>query len=385
MTTVGSTRRHRLSIWGSIAALLVTIGACRSESGGDSHDESLKLGLPAEDYCVGSSTTSICDWVAPREVLVLDDASALILDRQSDLSLLRRGDTTVRVGRTGDGPGEFRFIADVAMSDSGDILAFDVRHFRIEQFKRSGKFVRSIAVIPDASLSDLRMSKSALIFLRIDGADSINADVSARVSWLSVANGMPSREYTVKANAQTRKGTDLRPLPRPFAPAVIWDADASGNIAIGFGADPTVRMYDSTSRQMGTIVMNWRPQSISRAEHDSVADALRNPGGRPSPSSAYNAQAEAAIEQMPRLHPLADKLLLGADGMIWIRHAGSVRDSTVWTRFTPDGRRSAELRIASGTRLMGAVKDSVDLLNFDETGRGHLIRRGVGVQSGAYD
>ncbi len=297
----------------------------------------------------------------------------LVLDAEHDLLVFdRSGGFTQRLGRRGDGPGEFRAIASIAPRREGGVITFDARHFRIDTFDDTLASVSSRTVVPSIELSAMKVNGTALAMLHIGDADSIGAPADAFVLWVDAATGDTAPPIRFRARSERPRGSDLQPIPKPFEARLLWDVSDAKDVVVGFSDTDTLHVLDSTGTLVSTLSRPWTPARISRREMDSVRDALLNPGGRPSASPSYRAQVEQLLDGLPREHPRLADVRFSSTRDIWVRRAGRFADSVRWDRFAYTGAYEGTLHLSVRDRLLRVRGDTVFLLVTDTSGVPYL-------------
>lgn len=320
--------------------------------------------------CAQSDADADCQWRSVREVTWTESGLIAVLDGPRDIRLFSNsGEPRGALGGSGDGPGEFRFVADMRASHEPAFYALDVRHFRVEVFDTARRVTASIPVPIRPLASGIKLSGKSSAYLEVDPGDSLGAIVPAHISFVSFDSTQAERRVAFTSRAQRRKSSEFQAIPRPFAPELLWDVNATGEAVVGYGDSEELVVYDTLGRPRTTIRGRWPAVRLSSLQRDSAAARLMNPGGRPSASTAYTERTKQLIAQLPEFLPRIQEVRLTSDGAVWLRRNASGAKLMVWEWFDRSGQRVGALPLDAGVRLVGADHDRVALAVSDSTGR----------------
>lgn len=281
-------------------------------------------------------------------------------------------------GGEGDGPGEFRRIAALAVGPGDSALVWDGQARRVSVFGPDGAFVRSFA---------LRAGETRFPTL-VDTFE--DGDILARVG---VLVSEPLQDFEtfgtdILWQVFTRDGEAADSIGEfPSSRAVIRTMDSGGfafytipylpqgRVAVGgarvFEGDGSrfeIRVRDSGGSIRRILRRSHQPVTVTRELLDREFEAqyadLENVG--------FKEAGREAFEAMPEGHPIPafDALLATPDGTLWVRgtaltgdatHTWSIFDPTgVWVRdvTTPEGLAPYE---AGANWLLGRLRDELDV------------------------
>lgn len=351
------------------AALL--LAACHA---GDM-DPSWKLelrGVPLRSICTTPNDSKPCPLQNVRAVIPASAGKTLILQGPTDLILLDSTGHSTRVGRAGDGPGEFRFIASIDVDERGTISTFDVRRFALSRFDDRGAYIMEERIAPSEALADAAVVGRRLLYVDIPGA-GLGDSVDAVVTWRDSTGGAARRPLHFRTAAIRQKGSDLVPLPVPLTSKLTWSSNSRGEVALTNGRHYDIAWFDSTGTARPRVARRVPPVPITQEERDSTMRRLLQPGGRPSRAGSYSDQAKDAQRRMPSTHPAIVALRLSSSGELWVQRGGVVQDSVLWDRFEPSGSYGGTLALARGVQLLWAHADTVVLVQ-NSRAHGDVIR-----------
>ncbi len=331
-----------------------------------------------------------------RQIAVLDGGAIAVIngDQNEVLVFARDGSLLHRLGRAGDGPGEFKGPASLVTLPGDSLGVYDSRHKRLSVFGSGGVLARevSLAPVPEGSSYEylFALPDGDLVLFTQGGIGHVQQQGASRVE----------TESLVLAADGARRGT-LGPFPggevfvgeyggrRLAGPvlfgALTWAAPFGGGLAVGTAEAPEVRVYDP--RGALDRVVRWpdRERAVTEARVDdfiSAAEAAAPPeeagGARQVFSSIPRSEEEPAYEG----------LLASPGGDLWV---GSYRGPEVavlgapspagtWRVFDPDGQLTASVATPEGFEPLSVTKDEVLGVFVDDLGvesvRGYRIVKG---------
>lgn len=266
-----------------------------------------------------------------------------------------RGKLIRSVGRTGDGPGEFRGTRELCLLRGDSLLVIEYLNGRISLWDSAGNHLQSYprpGFVPlQGCDADGRIVVRGARFV----GQASQEDVRMAAYRLTRADGSDSRELG-------RFPSTRYAGPFLFEPALVPRDSAL------LVADPTsgeMRFYDFSGRLTLIVRFDWRREPISDAEWtERVAKVIAvNPDG------TRNAQVSARIAaQRPRTRPAFGRVIVDDVPRIWVADA---EDRNVWRVFTWNGEYLGRLVTPTGT-LVGASRDEVVLLVRDSDGMASL-------------
>ncbi len=371
----------RYSIGAAIAVAVCTSACDTSGRAGisqaelESRERPLRLGdSVAFALCRSADADSTCSWRHVDDVIQLSDGEFLVLNSQSEIFRFSRdGSSLGRFSRSGDGPGELRWIRTIAPIEGGGVTAFDLRNFRISRFDLALALQSTVPVVPSKSWQDIRATGAAVAFLSVGDAPEVGARTVGTVSWIDAESGAVTEAFQFPAVADRLEGTDLRPLPVPFAPRLLWAVSASRTVLLGYGNDSSVRVFDQSGAIVAEVSLHWSGTKLTPLEIDSVRNQLMRPGGRTSAAFGYADRIADLMAALPESHPRFSDLRLSSTGELWIRKSGSENGNARWYLFQQDGHPIGALDLPTSDRLVRVLGDTVVLVRTDDDGRPYVV------------
>lgn len=217
-------------------------------------------------------------------------------------------------------------------------------------------------------MSDIKVFPERVAFLVVESGDSLAAKVGGSIVVHNIGGAAQSRSIRITTRAQRVKRTEFLPIPKPFAPKILWDINRQGDIAIGYGDDEEITIHHADGSEKTRIHMFWQAAAVLQLELDSVEGAITKPGGRPSTAPGYEARAAELLKQLPARHALSDELILLDGGELLVHRAGTSNGMARWEMFAPSGNHIGSLALARTDRLAYVLADTVGVLHESSDG-----------------
>ncbi len=324
--------------------------------------------LPGEDsaiqisrgdmYTIGSVEGP--DWQSLGEVTAVDfdaEGNLYILDRQAHqvLVISPQGELVRRIGREGQGPGEFVMPSAMAVLDDGSVTVYDMARRNYSFLQPDGTFIRSVPtdMMADAGIPAGRTRASGgTVFtefrgLDIDtgnpGEDPKNGDKILVRSLTSAGWNNTRAEMMnpgIRAEFMSRPGEQSISMGGgpAFMPNIDWDVLPSGAVA-WIDSDRWSVKVSSAPGQIREFTRPFQPRATSaRDQRDEQARrlaALEETGeGAPMMVEDVNGQRTvtrdtAAGRRMindltyAETVPVLAELFVDHQGRIWVRRNGA--------------------------------------------------------------
>jgi hypothetical protein len=336
------------------------------------------------------------------------DGSSSIFVVQRIQRLLRVFDSTGRfvrtIGRSGDGPGEFKTITELGWL--GDTLwVSDMVNRRVTFFRPNGRVLGTMAepteVVIDSS------SRSLIGLLR--GGTAV-VSIAPLVAEPGDDNRSVNVGRPIRMELQTRQGKSIRPLATYHSSRDVAQLRFAGTALGGaalpqpFGDNPLVRLApngsevvvlerktatagdsatfqltrtDASGRQQSVLRFSYLPERVRRTHVDSVLRqygtslllSAQKRGSRISEATFRDAARKAII--VPQYFPPVADFMVGADGTLWLQR-NPRRD--LWMIVDRDGRIAGEVQVPPGVQLRYARGEQVWAVAYDEDDVPTLVR-----------
>jgi hypothetical protein len=292
-----------------------------------------------------------------------------------------------RLGREGEGPGEFRDLTALLPGVGDTLVVYDVRLGRLTTFDGAGDLVGTREMHPPSRVVDLKplaidadgqvlsVFGDARFFAssgtRRDTTPLLLIDPASRADTLGY---WPNAEWSFSAT----EGGAMR-LPVGFGRA-LYASGRAGRAVLGSSDVLDVVLLDMA----GDTLMRIRQTAPNRSVSSDDVERWRSQRLDALPEGLAQT-ARQAVREAPYhpTYPAFEGLLLDADGRIWIGHTPPWSSPTkAWTVFGPDGEpawsvtlpASAEVLDARATRVVTLDRDEVDVeivrvLELDDGGR----------------
>ena len=278
-----------------------------------------------------------------RGIARLSDGSIAVADRfAAEVRVYDRQGRHLRsMGRSGEGPGEFRDPYRLWVTSGDTLWAGDYRPWRYNVFTAEGELVRQVNLKPAYP----NPSRGGGV---LDNEFTINAierwgrkpDFSERLSLLAEIHD-PSGNLTdgpIKMLGP-RQGT-IRGGPSTLRTSELFgsgpDIDALGStIALVHGARPEVLLLDQKLGVKMIIRYDDPGQNVTDAHVRAWRDNRRERRG-----DAWNEYDDAAISPdrpVADMFPYISTVKIGRDGRIWVKRSNLPSEERGWLAFGADG------------------------------------------------
>ena len=246
----------------------------------------------------------------------LDDSTLALIDGDArQIVVASRSGTLRRIGRAGDGPGEFRFPASL-LSERGTLLVADIGTRRVSRFDAQQQFVGS-APTPGPVLQLLGTKGDRVQLAWLDFAATEGGPV---VGELDFATGKSARRFAVfERDSALGVRTEAMQGPTPFV------AVAGGPGGLVIAASPQtyrVTAFDTAGRATRHFGRSLRPVHRTEAEIEAViaegGSRVRRmaaaEGGQSDPTEALR----RSLRKQPKPHFFMNAVALDARGRLWV-------------------------------------------------------------------
>lgn len=250
--------------------------------------------MPEQVWQIGTPTVRIGSLDGSEEfafgrisdVAVAVDGRVYVLDFQARTVRVFSADGAFlfRIGRAGEGPGEFSWPDALAFTPDGSLAVRDVRLFRITLFSADGAYLRDFRIqrpYPQMAggenfwiLEDGTFMDRLSVTLAVASTDSLAltryASDGAPEDTLLVAE-----TRSVIATVLRGDGAAIGGVPIPFSPRPVLAVAPDGRIARGFGREYRIEVLDRSGRVARIVTRSVDRVAVTAPERDSVLGAMR--------------------------------------------------------------------------------------------------------------
>lgn len=280
--------------------------------------EELSIGVAdgAEEYMLGD----VADLVLAR------DGSIYVLDRQ--VPAVRHYDAQGKflrtIGRSGQGPGEFRSASGLALTKDGRLLLWDTGNWRINVYSANGD------VLPQWTTPSGTTGTSSATFSRALLVDTSGVVITRKsifnsrdpwnrpTVWLryrpdgtfidTLHPPTASRQIPALTASAGRVSVSN---PVPFAPSRIVVMSPHGYLVAGL-PDRYAFEIHQPGRQVISVRRDVRPERVSRAEKTEARAEVEARMRQTDPAWSWNGP------DIPDTKPFYAGIQVGIDGRIWV-------------------------------------------------------------------
>ncbi len=278
-------------------------------------------------------------------------------------------------GRRGEGPREFRTLAGLwRMNDSVLMVA--------DPGKSQLTFITNELQYADRAQLDVGSQARwpAVIGVAASSVIAINGQ-AFEAGQLGVGVVRPPFEFLRYSHTGTLRDTLLTVpgraffVPAPRSPArtqaipfgrTVLHAVGVGVLATVDTDNATIHYLDFTSGDTQSVALPLTRTNVSRAHIDEYKRQRRA-----SATSPIQQRLVAELDQIPfpRMFPIADQMLVGQDGKVWIREFTLSNDGLAqWVAVSADRRAVCSVRVPANLRLLDATGDRVLAVGVDVDG-----------------
>lgn len=322
---------------------------------------------------------------------LLSQVAAPTLRSDGSLVLANRGTQHVRVfdpdgtlvwqaGGEGEGPGEFRSLSWIGVLPGDSVLAWDFQSRRVTVLGPDGGPARTYAPAPAegaAAAGPLAILEGGRVLagggVRFSGAEGQGTEVV----WPEAAYYRADLEGTIEdsvMSVHTREMIVMRDegsigiMPPPVARTGFVDARGDWIVS---GSSQAVDL--EVRRADGTVVRRVRltvpPEVPTDGDRERALDAQLGPDA--DPEARRTRMRQVADVPLPDRFPVADDVVVEADGTIWLRvwRAPWAADEPArWRVFDPSGTYLGIVPMPPGFALSSVIGDRMVGVHTDDLG-----------------
>jgi len=379
--------------------LLITACATPDETTADPFDTAelprFDLAEVVEIGRHGDATAPLLHRVTDAEFLGIDEF-AVASDEGEILVFGIAGELRRKMGRQGEGPGEFRFIQDIVRLDDNGILAWDPAQDRVTAFTPDGRL--DFTCTPTWALS--KQAGVGFVGAFTEGSFVLE-DRSVRPSDQNTPSGL--RSDTIPYLLFDRSGTLVRTLgelvrhPRYFdansgyqrflfAPSVV-SGIVGDELYVSETDSIIVQRFDSAGVARGTLRLErsprpvtepdieagWRERAaqIAMAQQQMLAQTAATLGEEAAAATAERIEQAVARDREKvepgEFLPAYKSIVVASDGSVWLEeYMHPSEDITRWFLMNDDFLPVGWIELPPNDRLLAAGSSRLIVLRRDE-------------------
>jgi hypothetical protein len=282
--------------------------------------------------------------VAQDGRVVLAGMSAQIVETDSAGRFLRK------IGRGGNGPGEYRWVIAGSFDKDGRLRIYDTGTSRITTYHTDGRLANTKSVPrPSHAMSGAVMRNGELYVSTMPsaeaGRDSVDLQVmrfdEKRDEFISIAKRR-SQSWTIP-------GSDAMRIPNFFAVPDVWDVDEHGRVVWNRGSGYDIIRFNERGRAITHLHVNI--ERVATTKLDVERERVRRTGKGPLPPG-FADQLEEAGRNASEFFPAIDQVVAANNNALWVRRFASAwADSASWDLWKDD-RPHATVHLPRNARIL---------------------------------
>lgn len=290
-----------------------------------------------------------------------------------------------RVGRAGEGPGEFQTPFWVGALPGDSIAAWDAGLLRLSLFTPAGQFVRSVS--PRAALGVFPLVVGRLDegrFVLVTGSGTGVLDLTGKsvqrdsVTILVLEPGgevhdtigrFPGTEQI--ALGSPREGFLMRPLP--FGKSTVA-AVQGGRVFVGTGDRYELAAYEPKRGLRALLRAERDPVPVTEGDIEGYRRELLTIGGEGDAQAKRQQDRLLAAAPYPEKMPAFTRIVPDTEGNLWVQdpQKPGMRSGTLWTVFSPAGQARGTVRLPDRLNVQQIGADWVLGIRLDGDNVEHL-------------
>ena len=360
-----------------VAAVLISV-ACSDHgtdsSSSESYDRPWATSHPVEGTLQATSGDDVeLSWVTDLDVD--SEGRIYVGDGMADAIVVLDPDLAYRrnIGRSGDGPGEFRYIASVQVLAGDSVLVCDSELRRITVFDPTGDDVRILT---------LRDSPATPYWAKGMPRDSGHLVLFSPTYYASGSDSRKPRNNVLRRIVDSPNLADSDSLfAFPAEEALVWraqDGRGSGAVQVGdhpFGSVPFVAVAGeshvayATSLALQVTIIDLEAGVRSSFSYETTPIEVTRRQLNAAKEGVSRRLRTALDEGAPYTWPPVVGLVVDDRDQIWMGVRTGGGRSVEWAAFTRDGSHVASillpsaftLYVARDDRMVGVAEDELDI------------------------
>ncbi len=282
------------------------------------------------------------------------------------------GDLVRRVGRQGEGPGEFGTITSLHVQGDGSFLTYDDRLARLTGFDQSGEVLSTRRMTDPNPISDLiplLVSPTGTV-LAINGDNRVFGRNGERQDSTPLLQFSPQSSEPDTLSVWPTKtwrflsvGPGTSRTQVPFSPDLL-SAGRGPWAALATTHDPVITELDGH----GTIrrSIRWEEEGRAVSGRDFEQWQEERLSAYPDAIPEGTRQQMVDLEPYPT-HPVIEGIFLDAEGAVWIAPSSlSSGSNRKWIRVTAEGKPEGAIALPLSAEILDAANGRMAVLDKDE-------------------
>jgi hypothetical protein len=290
------------------------------------------------------------------DVFILDSAAGEIVVMDKD------GEFITKIGRKGNGPGEFNFLFSLEVDHRGYLFAYDNSSRRMSKFHDAEgyQFIRSFQIPLYDGMFPSRIkyvgSDTTIVQYTtfISGGESSD-EVMDRVVGIDIDGNIATdviAEVGRTQMAYIEAGDRRMNVVIPFGKFTLLESTSNGYFLLNWSAESEFDKYSISGEFIERIGNQIEPYPVTRAQRDSTIASL--------------GQSRAGLANMiPDFQPMIHEFFVSLNGDIW-QWIG-VREKFEWLVMDENGSPIRRVKAPEGVRFTHADDNRVYGTNIEET------------------
>lgn len=287
----------------------------------------------------------------------------------------RAGHQIRSFGRRGEGPGEFGFPSDMAVSPAGEVAVYDFARRALVRFDEKGSYTgldplpgplqRQVALLHDGTIA-------AAVSQSPSSADSTDYRVLAlgrdtvEIAWVRQITRFDPQQFSCMSLAS----------PPYFGDRVIWAAGGN-RVTASVDADYSIQVFDHSRlvaewrRDLPVIRSTLELAAWEVAEGDSLR--YRGPAGGPRPDCAVPAEEAARKFGYADVAQILKEMAVSPEGGVWLRRRTEAPGEQPIDVLDASGAYVGTLPTQSPFPALFRSPDEVVSVETDDFGLTHIV------------
>jgi hypothetical protein len=315
--------------------------------------------VPVANVCIENAPACVLDYGG---IAAASPDGAVIFagqNRYKQLTLVVGDPPAPRmIGRTGDGPGEFRTVNILAFAPTGQILAADIYRMRFLKYGRDGRVLSTTTVPIPGGFLEAGFVDGKLRIIALDPPKRRNDSVA--VSVYAVDSGAPSHQrlYSLPIRDKSRQLGDMIPVPRMFSPVKQWEIGSDGTILFTRGDSLGVDVFDPAGRYVRRFGFDVSTRAVTERDVARRREARLRGVTDPTMRQAIGSATSPMLT-----HAAITKIRWLENGQVWVRETEDEAGETVrWVVFGSDFSPMGVVQLPAEAGII-ASRDSLVLLS----------------------